>query len=76
MKTKQVFDASVYPVDGEYVIYYFEPFETWHVGKFVLNADEEDDEITKICYPMVFGHSGFTTWHPEVTMWMKSGKEE
>lgn len=63
METKQVFDAYQYPEDGEYVIYYFEPFEKWYTGTFCL-----DDEGMG---PMVHGKNGFTTWHTEVTKWMK-----
>lgn len=59
METKEVFDASTYPEDDEYVIYYFEPFKRWCTGRF----DKE--------YISVYGLHGFTSWHPEVTMWMK-----
>lgn len=62
METKEVFDSYTYPENGEYVIYYFEPFERWYLGKF-----EKEGEFG----PMVFGKAGFTTWHPEVTKWMK-----
>lgn len=70
MKSKEVFDAHTYPEDGEYVIYYFEPFESWYTGKFYLEDSEES------LGPVVVGKYGFTTWHTEVTMWMKGGKEE
>lgn len=62
MEYKEVFDAYIYPEDGEYVIYYFEPFEKWYTGTFHL----EDD-----FGPSVSGRNGFTTWHTEVTKWMK-----
>lgn len=70
MKMKDVFDSSVYPKDGERVLYYFEPFERWYVGKFSA------DKGTDIFGPMISGEAGFSTWHPEVTMWMKGEKDE
>lgn len=67
MKTKQVFDAYDYPQDGEYVIYYFQPFEKWYTGFFEMGEEYG---------PGVSGKNGFTTWHTEVTMWMKGVDDE
>jgi len=54
---KTVFPSETLPEDGEWVIYYFSPFERWYCGTY------EDGSV--------FGKHGFTTWFPEVTMWMK-----
>ena len=62
LETKEVFDSNTYPEDGEYIIYYFEPFKMWNVGEFYKDRCGES---------MVFGRSGFTSWHPEVTKGMK-----
>lgn len=64
-RKKLVFDSDEYPENGEYVIYYFEPFERWYVGTFEKEGDFG---------PMIRGKNGFSTWHPEVTMWMKGEK--
>lgn len=60
---KQVNHYSDRPSHGQRVLYYFEPFERWYVGEY----DAENDSV--------FGKSGFTTWVPEVTMWMDGGNE-
>lgn len=50
-------DAQDRPTDGALVAYLFEPFGTYHVGRYF--ADED----------CVSGKAGFTTWQPEVTAW-------
>lgn len=59
---KNIHHSSFYPDDGEYVIYYFRPFEKWYTGVF----DKETLSVS--------GKHGFTTWHTEVTHWM-SGED-
>lgn len=61
MEHKEVFDSYTYPEDGEYVIYYFEPFGRWYTGTFEYNGADNG----------VSGRNGFSTWHPEVKKWMK-----
>ena len=61
MMNKIVYPADVLPREGEYVIYYFSPLGRWYTGTY---SDES-----------VYGKHGFTTWTPEVGMWMK-GEEE
>lgn len=61
---KDVFHYSDRPKHGRRVIYYFEPFDQWYVGEY--NSEHDS----------VFGKSDFTTWVPEVTMWMDGGKEQ
>ena len=46
------------PEEGQEIFYYFEPFESYHVGKY----DSESDSV--------YGKSGFTTVIPEVPYWM------
>ena len=46
------------PEEGQKIFYYFEPFESYHVGKY----DSESDSV--------YGKSGFTTVIPEVPYWM------
>lgn len=58
MISKPVHLAEQRPTDGQNVIYYFEPFNRWYVGTYTT----EDDTVS--------GKHGFTTWLPEVTMWM------
>lgn len=58
--TKEVFYGEKRPHDQEKVIYFFEPFNTWFVGIY----HQEGDSVSS--------RSGFTTWQPEVTMWMKN----
>ena len=58
---KIVYPADVLPREGEYVIYHFYPFDGWYTGTYSEGS--------------VYGRHGFTTWTPEVTMWMK-GEEE
>lgn len=58
MKSKEVYPAEKRPVDGQSVIYYFEPFSKWYIGTY----EEETDSV--------FGKWGFTTWYPEVLFWM------
>ena len=61
MHSKEIFDARTYPEDGEYVIYYFKPFARWYTGIFKFNGADNS----------VSGKNGFSSWHPEVSMWMK-----
>jgi hypothetical protein len=46
------------PQEGQKIFYYFEPFESFHVGTY----DAESDSV--------YGKSGFTTVIPEVPYWM------
>lgn len=46
------------PHNGQNIIYYFEPFASYHVGVY-------DWESDSVC-----GKSGFTTVIPEVPYWM------
>lgn len=46
------------PKDGEKIFYYFEPFESFHVGTYEASSDS------------VYGKSGFTSMVPEVPYWM------
>jgi len=46
------------PEEGQEIFYYFEPFESYHAGKY-------DSESDSVC-----GKSGFTTVIPEVPYWM------
>lgn len=57
IENKPVFPASTLPEEGERVIYFFSPFQRWYIGTYSDN--------------FVSGANGFTTWFPEVTMWMK-----
>lgn len=47
------------PLDRERILYYFEPFESFHVGTYDQSIDS------------VFNRSGFTTVIPEVPFWME-----
>lgn len=53
-----VFPISKRPEDGQFIFYWFEPFGTWHTGRYNKKSDS------------VHGHSGFTTVIPEVPFWM------
>jgi len=46
------------PLDKQRIVYYFEPFKTYHIGTYHAADD------------MVSGKSGFTTVIPEVPFWM------
>jgi len=50
------------PNDEQDIFYYFEPFGSYHKGKY----DKEND--------IVYGTSGFTSMIPEVPYWMKIPK--
>ena len=58
LETKPVYAGKDRPADGQRVIYYFEPFEQWYVGKYTASDDS------------VIGRNGFSSWLPEVTKWM------
>lgn len=55
---KEVYPSSKRPVEGQSVIYFFEPFNKWYIGTYYAETDS------------VEGKWGFTTWVPEVTKWM------
>lgn len=65
---KHVYPADVLPQDKERVFYFFSPFEKWYEGTFYEEGESDED----VHGPIVSGLHGFTTWHPEVTMWMKT----
>jgi hypothetical protein len=45
------------PEDGQTIVYLFEPFNSWYIGKYIAEYDS------------VEGSQGFTTWDPEVIAW-------
>lgn len=51
------FKGEERPQNNELVVYFFEPFNSLHIGTY----SAEDDSVE--------GKSGFTTWSPEVTAW-------
>lgn len=57
MKTIKLHDPKTRPADGQTVVYLFEPFNAWFIGKY----DAEFDSVG--------GTHGFTTWVPEVAAW-------
>ena len=57
MKTLKLRDSERRPRDGQVVVYLFEPFRAWYIGKY----DAESDSVG--------GSHGFTTWVPEVIAW-------
>jgi len=61
---KQVFSSYDLPEEGEWILYYFEPFEKWYCGTFYKAKEGDLDDG-------VSGKYGFTTWNPEITMWMR-----
>ncbi|BAG41544.1 hypothetical protein [Ralstonia phage phiRSL1] len=56
--TVSVFPIATRPEDGQYIFYWFEPFGTWHAGRYDKASDS------------VYGRSGFTSVIPEVPFWM------
>ena len=50
-------DPKDRPEDNQTVIYLFEPFNSWYIGRY----DKEYDSVGGPC--------GFTTWLPEVLAW-------
>lgn len=47
------------PKDYETIVYFFEPFGTFHIGKYYAS----DDSVARV-------GGGFTTVIPEVPFWM------
>jgi hypothetical protein len=56
------------PEHGEVIAYYFEPFESWHIGTY--HAPEVGDKYSAC----VSGKSGFTTVYHEVPYWIRLPK--
>lgn len=58
------------PKDGDRVLYFFSPFETWWIGTVYLDQVDYFDNGELWEELVVVGDAGgFTTWTPEVTKW-------
>lgn len=57
MRTVKLRDPEKRPKNGQVVVYLFEPFNAWFIGRYDAASDS------------VGGAHGFTTWVPEVIAW-------
>lgn len=63
MKTLKLKGPEQRPKDGQVVVYLFEPFDAWFIGRYDAECDS------------VGGTHGFTTWVPEVAAWFPQRKK-
>ena len=60
VKKKAVYGHTKMPKDGQVILYWFEPFGSWHVGTY----HKEEHSVS--------GRSGFCHWS-DVGYWMDGG---